>query len=85
VTSVNGQVKTITARIVHIYPYPYVEEEMIVFGDGPSGMPSSSGTDRTVTGVLSPSTPRSSGSSCDLFCSLSEFFQQSWTDFWHFF
>jgi hypothetical protein len=30
VTSVNGRVETITARVIHIYPVPSFEEEMTV-------------------------------------------------------
>jgi predicted MPP superfamily phosphohydrolase len=84
VTSVNGQVRTITARIVHIYPDPYVEPEMTVFGNEP-GAPSLSPTDHAVTGQSSPSSPRSSCTTGDLFCTLNEFFQQRWTDFWYIF
>ncbi|MFA5268867.1 MAG: metallophosphoesterase [Methanoregula sp.] len=85
VTSVNGEVKTITARIIHIYPAPYVEEEMTVFGDDPRGTPVLSGTGRTVTGQSLPATLHSSCDSGGLFCNLNEFFQQRWTDFRHVF
>jgi predicted MPP superfamily phosphohydrolase len=84
VTSVNGQVRTITARIVHIYPVPYVEGEMTVFGDGPDS-PLLSGPGPAVTDLTSPSSPRSSCSNGDLLCCLTEFIQQCWTDFWHIF
>ena len=82
VTSVNGQVKTISARVVHIYPAPYSEEEVTVFGDDPD-VTTFSGQDRAVTGITAPSTPRSPRSTDDLSCSLTEFIQQCWTDFWH--
>ena len=85
VTSVNGQVKTITARIVHIYPSPYVEEEMTVFGDDLPGAPVLSGRDRTMRGQSSPAPSHSSCSSGGFSCNLNEFFQQCWTDFWHVF
>jgi predicted MPP superfamily phosphohydrolase len=84
VTSVNGQVKTITARVVHIYPAPYFEEEMTVFGDGPDA-PLLSGPGSAVTGLSSPVTPSSSCNTGGLSCNLNEFFQQCWTDFWHIF
>jgi predicted MPP superfamily phosphohydrolase len=83
VTSVHGQVRTITARIVHIYPVPYAEEEITVFGDG-SGSPSLSGTGRAADPGLSVPTPASCRTG-DLFCGLIEFFQQRWTDFWYIF
>jgi hypothetical protein len=84
VTSVNGQVRTITARIMHIYPTPYVEKEMTVFGDDP-GAPLPAGTDRAITGVSPPASSRSSCDTGGLPCILDEFFQQRWTDFWHVF
>jgi hypothetical protein len=82
VTSVNGQVRTITTRIVHIYPAPYAEEEMTVFGDGPE-ISSLSGTGQAGTDLSLSFPPRYSYRSGDLFCSLNEFFQQRWTDFRH--
>jgi predicted MPP superfamily phosphohydrolase len=85
VTSVNGQVKTITARIVHFYPSPFDEEEMTVFGDDLPGAPVLSGTGREVTEQSVPVIPHSSCSSGGLSCNLKEFFQQYWTDFWHVF
>jgi predicted MPP superfamily phosphohydrolase len=85
VTSVNGQVRTITARIVHIYPDPYVEEEMTVFGDDNHDALLPSGADGAVPETAPPATPRSSCSNGILSCSLTEFMQQCWTDFWHIF
>jgi len=85
VTSVNGQVKTITARVVHIYPTQYVEEELTVFGDDFPGEPALSGRDRNMRGQSSPAPSHSSCSSGGLSCNLNEFFQQCWTDFWHVF
>lgn len=84
VTSVNGQVKTITARIVHIYPVPYVEEEMTVFGDNPPGASLLPGTGRDVTEQSVPVIPHSSCSTGGLSCIVTEFVQQCWTNFWHF-
>jgi hypothetical protein len=81
ITSVNGRVETITARIVHIYPVPYNEEERTVYGTG-------SAASRT-PGSAPPAglgNTASSVSSCmngDLFCTLTEFFQQAWTDIRH--
>ena len=84
VTSVNGQVRTITARIVHIYPTPDIEEEMTIFGDD-NETPSLTGTVRAVTGVSPPVSSRSSSNTGGLLCSMDEFFQQRWTDFWYVF
>jgi predicted MPP superfamily phosphohydrolase len=82
VTSVNGQVKMITARIVHIYPDPYIEKEVTVFGDNPDA-PLLSATGQAVTPI--PVTPHTSCTTGDLSCTLNEFFQQRWTDFWYVF
>ena len=83
VTSVNGQVRTMTARIVHIYPDPYLEEEMTVFGDDRTGAPILSGTVWAATGESSSSYTHSSCNAGNLSCRLTEFFQQYWTNFWH--
>jgi predicted MPP superfamily phosphohydrolase len=77
-TSVNGVVKTITARIVHIYPDPYMEEEITVFGDDLSGIPLFSDTGR-VAGVTTPVASHSSCRSGGLSCVM-EFLQQGWTN-----
>ena len=72
VTSVNGQVETITARIMHIYPAPSFEEEKTVFSRNPEA---SSPADT----IIMSGTPASSASMCstgDLFCMLDEIFQQ---------
>jgi hypothetical protein len=82
VTSVNGKVRTITARIVHIYPDPYIEDGIIVFGDDP-GAPSRSVTDRGITGLSSYPPAGSPCNTRDLFCTIDEFFQQGWTDIRH--
>jgi predicted MPP superfamily phosphohydrolase len=84
VTSVNGQVKTITARVVHIYPVSYIEEEITVFGDNPPGASLLPGTGREVTEQSVPVTPHSSCSTGGFSCIVIEFVQQCWTDFWHF-
>jgi predicted MPP superfamily phosphohydrolase len=81
VTSVNGQVKTMTARVIHIYPAPSFEEEMTVFAQNPDA-PSPPNT------TLVSGTPALSESFCnagDLFCILNEFFQQCWTNIRHVF
>ncbi len=82
VTSASGEVRTITARIVHLYPAPYAEQEMTVFGDDKTAsLPAGTGLS-----VKGPTIPALSPSSChtgDLFCRLDEFFQQCWTDFRH--
>jgi hypothetical protein len=83
VTSVNGQVETISARVIHIFPTPSFEEEMTVFSrdrdlQSPAGKV-------PVTGAPSRAFPVSSCSAGDLFCVLDEFFQQCWTDIRHVF
>jgi predicted MPP superfamily phosphohydrolase len=71
-TSVNGQVETITARIMHIYPTPSFEEEKTVFSRNPEApLPADT--------IIMGGTPASSVSVCstgDLFCMLDEIFQQ---------
>lgn len=79
VTSVNGQVATITARVIHIFPSPSFEEEKTVFSRDPDAP---SPADRSlVTGTPAPS--ESLCSAGDFFCILNEFFQQCWTNIWH--
>jgi Calcineurin-like phosphoesterase len=80
VTQDDGKVRTITARIVHIYPVPYVEDEVPVFGDDSTETPELSGSDLSV-----PSSTHASCRTSNLFCSLNEFSRQGWTDFWHIF
>jgi len=81
VTSIRGQVETITARVIHIYTVPSFEEEETIFlrdADTPS----------PATTTMVSGTPVSSASSCsagDLFCNLNEFFQQCRTNIWHVF
>jgi predicted MPP superfamily phosphohydrolase len=81
VTSVNGLVETLTARVIHIYPTPSFEEEKTVFSlDSEAPLP---------PGTTSMNgTPVSSVSSCsagDLFCMLDDFFRQCLTDLRHIF
>jgi len=81
VSSVNGRVETITARVIHIYPEPSFEKEMIVFSLDPDAPVPADGS--PVTGT--PAYPVSSCRSGDLFCSLNEFCQQCWTNIRHVF
>jgi len=83
VTSVNGQVETITARVIQIYPTPSYQEEKTVFSREPDT--SSAAGMAMVTGTPSPASPLSSCSNGDLFCMLDEIFQQSWTNIRHVF
>jgi hypothetical protein len=84
VTSINGQVETITARIIHIYPAPYDEEEIPVFGKDPGApSPRPSGMVTAVTGT--PAYTLSSSNRGNLFCILNEFLQQVWTNIRHIF
>jgi hypothetical protein len=79
VTSVNGQVETITARIIHIYPAPSFGEEKTVFSRNREA-PSPAGT------IFMGGTPASPAPVCstgDLFCILDDFFRQSWTNILH--
>jgi predicted MPP superfamily phosphohydrolase len=81
VTSVNGQVETITARIIHIYPAPSFEEEKTVFSRNREA-PSPAGT------IIMGGTPASPAPVCstsDLFCILDDFFQQFRADLRHVF
>lgn len=78
VTSAGGQVATITARVIHIFPSPSFEEEKTVFVRD-SDTPSPAGITR-VTGTPSPASPVSLCRADDLFCILNEFFQQCWTN-----
>jgi predicted MPP superfamily phosphohydrolase len=81
VTSVNGQVETITARVIHIYPGPSFEEEKTVFSRDPEA-PSLTDTTRVSGNPVSSPSLCSTG---DLFCILDEFFQQCWTNIRHVF
>jgi predicted MPP superfamily phosphohydrolase len=79
VTSVNGQIKTITARVIHIFPSASFEEEKTVFSRD-AGAPSPADT-TMVSGI-----PASSASMCstgDPFCILNEFVRQCWTNIRH--
>jgi hypothetical protein len=78
VTSVNGQVEKITARVIHIYPVPSFEEEKTVFPQSPDVL-SPAGRDQAA-GTPSPARDVSSCERGGLFCVLEEFFQQVWTD-----
>jgi predicted MPP superfamily phosphohydrolase len=77
VTSVDGRVETITARVVHIYPGPSFEEEMTVFtqnADAPSP------ADRAlVTGTPSSAHPVFLCSVGAPLCDLNAFFQKGRT------
>jgi predicted MPP superfamily phosphohydrolase len=79
VTSMNGQVETITARVIHIYPTPSFEDEITVFSRESDIL---SATGRTL-GSQTPESPISSSSTSDLFCSISDFFQQCWINIRH--
>jgi predicted MPP superfamily phosphohydrolase len=81
VTLVNGQVDTITARIIHIYPTPSSGDAKTVFSrDADARFPAG--------GTLLTGTPAQTGSSCssgDLFCILDAFSRQFWTNLRHIF
>lgn len=72
VTSANGRVETITARVIHIYPLPSSDEEMTVFLRDPDApLPAERST---VNGTPSSRCPVSSCTRGDLFCISNEFF-----------
>lgn len=83
VTSVNGQVETITARVIHFYPARTFDEEITVFTLNPDA-PLPAG-EVLVTGTASYAYPVSLCGTGNLFCTLNEFFQQCYTNAWHIF
>lgn len=79
ITSVNGQVETVTARIVHIYPKPSIEVEKTVFErDLLSRETPVVGTAGNVT--LSSSGYLSVCDNGDIFCTLTGMIEQLWTN-----
>jgi predicted MPP superfamily phosphohydrolase len=78
VTSINGQVETITARVIHIYPTPSFEDEMTVFSkepDAPSPADNAPMNKKPFSVY-----PVSSCSNGDLFCILNRMYRQCWTN-----
>lgn len=83
VTSVNGQVTKITARIIRIFPSRSFEEERMVFSRDPD--PPLPADRAVVTGIPYPASPVSLCSTGDQLCIVREFFQQRWTNIRHVF
>jgi predicted MPP superfamily phosphohydrolase len=83
ITSANGQVETITARVVHIYPTPSFDDEMTVFTRNPGAPSSAVRVAKTL--IPSPAYPVSSCRSGDLFCTINDFFLQDWINVRQFF